>query len=166
MSISLRSYSVTTHPVTACAVIALLAVFIAILDILLVPALANAQMSDDIQVYALKSDRGALHQTSRLLAKSGEASPRGPLAEPQVVLLPQPVYPRAARAARQEGRVMVCFTLDERGRVRLPAVLSSTDEVFDAAVLDAVTAARFKPARLDNRPVRSTACRTFRFVLR
>ncbi|MBL8202266.1 MAG: energy transducer TonB [Chromatiales bacterium] len=90
----------------------------------------------------------------------------GELAEPRTVLLPQPVYPRAARAARQEGRVMVCFTLDERGMVRAPAVRSSTDAVFNQPVLDAISAARFTPAKVGRQPVRSTACRTFLFVLR
>jgi len=92
--------------------------------------------------------------------------PPGDLAEPRTVLLPQPVYPRAARAARQEGRVMVCFTLDERGMVHAPAVRSSTDAVFNEPVLAAISAARFTPATVARQPVRSTACRTFVFVLR
>jgi len=95
-----------------------------------------------------------------------DVAPAGDLKEPEPVLLPQPVYPRAARAARQEGRVMVCFTLDERGRVLEPAVRATTDEVFNAPVLEAISAARFTPARVGREPVRSTACRTFRFVLR
>lgn len=86
--------------------------------------------------------------------------------EPHALVLPQPVYPRAARAARQEGRVMVCFMLDERGMVHTPVVRSSTDEVFDQPVLDALRGARFEPARAGGKPVRSTVCRTFRFVLR
>jgi len=92
--------------------------------------------------------------------------PAGQLTEPRALLLPQPVYPRAARAARQEGRVMVCFTLDERGRVLAPAVRASSDEVFNQPVLEAISAARFTPARLADEPVRSTACRSFRFLLR
>lgn len=90
----------------------------------------------------------------------------GEIAEPQPVMLPQPVYPRAARAARQEGQVMVCFTLDERGMVHAPAVRSTTDSVFNQPVLDAISAARFTPARAGKQPVRSTACRTYRFLLR
>ena len=82
------------------------------------------------------------------------------------IVLPQPVYPRAARAARQSGRVMVCFTLDERGLVHTPAVRASTDPVFNQPVLDAINAARFRPARVGKQAVRSTACRTFKFVLR
>lgn len=91
--------------------------------------------------------------------------PAGNLSEPRAVLLPQPVYPRAARAARQEGRVAVCFTVDERGRVHTPAVRSSTDPVFNQPVLDAISASRFTPARMGTQAVRSTACRTFRFEL-
>jgi len=83
-----------------------------------------------------------------------------------MVLLPQTVYPRAARAARQEGRVMVCFTVDERGRVHMPAVRASSDPVFNPPVLEAISASRFAPARLGKVAVRSTACRTFRFELR
>jgi TonB family protein len=88
------------------------------------------------------------------------------LAEPKSIFLPQPVYPRAARAARQEGRVVVCFTLDERGLVHTPAVRASTDPVFNQPVLDAIGASRFSPARVGKQAVRSTACRTFQFVLR
>ncbi len=88
------------------------------------------------------------------------------LAEPEPIVLPQPVYPRAARAARQEGRVVVCFTLDERGRVHTPVVRASTDAVFNEPVLDAIGASRFTPARVGKQAVRSTACRTFQFVLR
>jgi outer membrane biosynthesis protein TonB len=61
---------------------------------------------------------------------------------------------------------MVCFTLDERGLVHSPAVRASTDAVFNQPVLDAINAARFRPARVGNQAVRSTACRTFNFVLR
>ncbi len=92
--------------------------------------------------------------------------PTGNLSEPRPVLIPQPLYPRAARAARQDGRVTVCFTVDERGRVHMPAVRDSTDLVFNQPALDAISASRFTPARLGEKAVRSTACRTFRFELR
>lgn len=92
--------------------------------------------------------------------------PTGHLTEPRAVLLPQPLYPRAARAARQGGRVAVCFTVDERGRVHTPDVRASTDPVFNQPVLDAISASRFTPARSGDRAVSSTACRTFRFELR
>lgn len=131
----------------------------ALLATALAPAPAQAQVSGEILV-------GRADNPLRTDAPADEPAPTGNLTEPRTVLLPQPVYPRAARAARQEGRVMVCFTLDERGMVRAPAVRSSTDPVFEQPVLDAISAARFTPAKAGAQPVRSTACRTFQFVLR
>ncbi|MEO7385831.1 MAG: energy transducer TonB [Gammaproteobacteria bacterium] len=124
---------------------------------------ATAQVSAEILVGRVDDTRAP-----GLPGTAEDPSPvlPGELAEPRSVTLPQPVYPRAARAARQDGRVMVCFTLDERGRVQEPAVRASTDAVFNQPVLDAISAARFTPARAGKVPVRSTACRTFRFVLR
>jgi len=134
---------------------------IAILATVMAPAMAPAmaQVSGEILV-------GSADNPLRTDPSADEPAPLGNLTEPRTVLLPQPVYPRAARAARQEGRVMVCFTLDERGMVRAPAVRSSTDPVFEQPVLEAISAARFTPAKLGAQPVRSTACRTFQFVLR
>lgn len=145
----------------------------ALLAVLLCPATGSAQVSGEIRV-----GPGAADMTTPLAAvapaqdEPGARPPgststaTGHLTEPQPVLLPSPVYPRAARAARQEGRVMVCFTVDERGKVQLPAVRSSTDPVFNDPVLEAISASRFTPARSGKQAVRSTACRTFRFELR
>lgn len=130
----------------------------AALSTVMAPALA--QVSGEVLVGRADSAEDAAP------TRPDEPAPPGDLAEPRTVLLPQPVYPRAARAARQEGRVMVCFTLDERGKVRTPAVRSSTADVFNQPVLDAISAARFTPAKAGRQPVRSTACRTFLFVLR
>ena len=131
---------------------------------LLLSATALAQVSGEIMV-----GRAANSLVPGLPAPE-ERSPdprlASDLAEPKSIFLPQPVYPRAARAARQEGRVVVCFTLDERGLVHTPAVRASTDPVFNQPVLDAIGASRFSPARVGKQAVRSTACRTFQFVLR
>lgn len=133
---------------------------LAALPALMVPCTAPGQVTGEILVGRVDDSRAPAARPAEVAGLPSD------LAEPRLVLLPQPVYPRAARAARQEGRVMVCFTLDERGRVRAPAVRSSTDEVFNQPVLDAISAARFTPARVGPQPVRSTACRSFRFVLR
>jgi TonB family protein len=153
--VSTRRSGLARLRLTAGAPLAVLATILAT-----APATAWSQVSGEILV-GRADNRLATESTS-----SGEPALPGDLAEPQPVVLPQPVYPRAARAARQEGRVMVCFTLDERGMVRAPAVRSSTDAVFNQPVLDAIGAARFTPAKVGRKPVRSTACRTFRFVLR
>lgn len=84
-------------------------------------------------------------------------------AEPVRFVLPE--YPRVARTAKQEGRVLACFTIDEQGRVVEPSVRSSSSTVFDRAVLAALKDSRFTPARIDGQSVRSTVCRTWRFVL-
>lgn len=135
----------------------------ALLTVMQLNATASAQVSGEILVG---------HTATPLVAAAplpdapGIGSlPAGNLSEPRPVLLPQPLYPRAARAARQEGRVTVCFTVDERGRVHTPAVRASTDPVFNQPVLDAISASRFSPARVGAQAVRSTACRTFRFEL-
>ncbi|MEQ1802075.1 MAG: energy transducer TonB [Gammaproteobacteria bacterium] len=138
-----------------------LAALLGIAALATAPSTASAQVSGEILV-----GRADNSLVARSTADDTPSGLPGDLAEPQPVLLPQPVYPRAARAARQEGRVMVCFTLDERGMVSEPAVRASSDAVFNQPVLDAISAARFTPARVGQQPVRSTACRTFRFVLR
>lgn len=131
-----------------------------------------------LALVAIPGQRPAAQVAGEVLVGQQEASlaavvrppdapgPADQLTEPRALVLPRPVYPRAARAARQEGRVMVCFTLDERGRVLAPAVRASSDEVFNQPVLEAIRGARFTPARVADEPVRSTACRTFRFLLR
>lgn len=136
--------------------------------VLLYPATASAQVSGEILVGAGPADLATpLAAVAPGPSEPGPGEPGpGNLTEPQPVLLPSPAYPRAARAARQDGRVMVCFTVDERGRVQLPVVRSSTDPVFNEPVLEAISASRFTPARSGKQAVRSTACRTFRFELR
>lgn len=141
----------------------------ALLTVLQVTATASAQVSGEILVGSNATPLVAVAAAPDGPGPddAGFASPhKGGLAEPRPVLLPQPLYPRAARAARQEGRVMVCFTVDERGRVHMPAVRASTDPVFNPPVLEAISASRFTPARQGETAVRSTACRTFRFELR
>jgi TonB family protein len=59
-----------------------------------------------------------------------------------------PVYPAEARAAGQEGYVVVRYAVDAEGRVRHPVVVAAEPAgVFDAAALRTVGAWRFRPAR-------------------
>jgi TonB family protein len=84
---------------------------------------------------------------------------------PTVLKTVIPQYPARAHAAAEEGRVRVCFDVDETGAVLDPVVLASTGELFEQAVLDAVSSSRFLPARQAGIPVRSRACRSYRFIL-
>lgn len=63
-------------------------------------------------------------------------------------------YPPSLRDAGQPGRVIVRFMVDEEGRVRDARVLRTSDRAFDAPTLHAVAQLRFRPARLNGRPVR------------
>ena len=54
-------------------------------------------------------------------------------------------YPEAARRAGVEGRVIVQFVVDERGRVVDPVVVRSPSPLLSDAALDAVRQARFRP---------------------
>ena len=49
---------------------------------------------------------------------------------PEVTAFPK--YPSIARRDRIEGEVTVCFTIDSRGRVREPSIVSSTDKIAAA----------------------------------
>jgi TonB family protein len=86
--------------------------------------------------------------------------------EPRPLELVSPAYPSRAQRLEQDGRVVVCFTVDESGTVREPVVVSSSDMQFNDPVLQAISSSRFLPAQSEGKPVRSTACRTYRFVAR
>jgi len=86
--------------------------------------------------------------------------------EPRPLDLVAPAYPSRAQRLEQDGRVVVCFTVDESGSVREPVVVSSSDTQFNDPVLQAIAASRFLPAHSEGLPVKSTACRTYRFVAR
>lgn len=86
--------------------------------------------------------------------------------EPRPLDLVAPAYPSRAQRLEQDGRVVVCFTVDESGTVREPVVVSSSDTLFNDPVLEAIAASRFFPAHSEGQPVKSTACRTYRFVAR
>lgn len=79
-----------------------------------------------------------------------------------------PRYPDMLRAAGIEGTVIVQFAVDTAGRVDMNSVkvLSSTHELFAAAVRDALGRFRFKPAEADGRRLTALAQMPFDFRLR
>lgn len=65
-----------------------------------------------------------------------------------------PEYPRRALLKQLTGRVIVRFDVDENGRVQNAEILSSPHgNIFDQAVLTAVTNSRFMPLTVNNKPV-------------
>jgi len=86
---------------------------------------------------------------------------------PVRLLCPRPVYPPSARRRGLTGRVVVTFTVNERGEVKDPEVVESQGgSLFERSVLSVLGSWRFKPARKGNRPV-AVRCRiTFTFRLK
>ncbi|HUL02233.1 MAG TPA: energy transducer TonB [Gemmatimonadales bacterium] len=76
--------------------------------------------------------------------------------EPPALLSGPPPYPDILRAAGAHGRVMVQGIVDTAGHLE-PAslkIVTSPDPVFNQPTLRWALKARFRPARLEGRPVR------------
>lgn len=77
-----------------------------------------------------------------------------------------PRYPSQARRARQEGYVVVRFTVTPSGDTANVEVTSSDPRrVFDRAAIDAVERWQFKPATRNGKPVASTVTNRIDFKL-
>lgn len=76
-----------------------------------------------------------------------------------------PSYPSIAQRERIEGEAIVCFTIDERGRVVRPKVRSSTHEIFERPALRAIKRSSFEPLAEGQQPSPVKSCRTYRFRL-
>lgn len=86
-----------------------------------------------------------------------------------VIALPgtEPRYPSMLQSAGVEGDVRAQFVVDTLGRVERGSVrvLATTHDLFAAAVRDALSRARFKPAEAGGHKVRQLAEQTFTFRL-
>lgn len=79
----------------------------------------------------------------------------------------EPRYPDILRSQRIEGRVVVAFVVDERGRVEPNSirVIESAHALFEPAVKAAVLGTRFRPAEWRGRAVRQLVQQAFVFTL-
>lgn len=75
-----------------------------------------------------------------------------------------PIYPNAARTARQTGMVKVEVTIDENGEVA-KVEKTSGPMMLQAAAKDAILKWRFTPFTRDGQPVRATGFVSFNFSL-
>ena len=75
----------------------------------------------------------------------------------------RPKYPVAAERLRQEGKVSLKLTIDERGNLRRVEVVEATDQMFAASAVTAMKRSRFRPARRNNVAVPCTAPLTVTF---
>ncbi len=76
-----------------------------------------------------------------------------------------PQYPEAARRARVEGEVEVCFNVDRNGTTRRIAVRRSSNRVFEKPAKRAVRNSTYEPLPDDVQLSGIKTCRTFRFYL-
>lgn len=97
---------------------------------------------------------GALLVPATWVAAQAEGDPALAVSgEPLLQTWVAPIYPEAARAAKQEGRVIVDLLVDENGVVTEARVARSDNAVFDEAALAAVRQWRFKPGLDEGKPV-------------
>jgi TonB family protein len=124
------------------------------------PALVTADLSrfGSAAVQLAETRLRAAAQDGQLAAEELAGRPgvfeRASAAQPpREARLPDPDYPRAARAAGVQGTVILQVLLDRQGAPRFPVVLESPSPVLAYAASEAVRQGRFEPARLDGRPV-------------
>ncbi len=100
----------------------------------------------------------------------GAETPRivdvGEIEAPQVLERVQPVYTRAAIAARLEGAVIVELVIGEDGRVESVRVLRGLPLGLIRSAVEAVRRWRFEPSTLDGRPIKVRFRLTVHFQLR
>jgi len=79
----------------------------------------------------------------------------------------RPLYPDAFYKEHVPGRVLAEFVVDTAGRPEpeTVGVVSSTDPLFAASVVQALSDARFVPAQLGGHPVRQIVQQPFTFVV-
>ncbi|GAB6068307.1 hypothetical protein JCM13664_16260 [Methylothermus subterraneus] len=83
------------------------------------------------------------------------------------IVRPPPLYPPEARSRRIEGRVVVEFTVTERGEVQDPVIIEANPPgVFDQAVLETVRKWRFRPKEQNGKPIAVRARQPLEFRLR
>ncbi len=121
----------------------------------------SCERSEDVPATVLNAESAELDPPP-----VGQNSNRqAPKPRPTPKRMVAPAYPEQALLQEVEGRVIVCFNVDTRGRVFEPVVIESTNAVFNAPVLKALARSRYEPARDDGKAVTSHSCRIFKFWL-
>ncbi len=73
--------------------------------------------------------------------------------EPKIVKLEAPKLPEVASRAGLTGRVIVKVQIDTKGKPTQAVILTSTNHVFDEAVITAVMNSKFEPGMMSSGPV-------------
>ncbi|MFB6273274.1 MAG: energy transducer TonB [Salinibacter sp.] len=75
-------------------------------------------------------------------------------------------YPKMAKKAGLEGRVIVQFVVDENGNVQTPKVIRGVHRLLNNAAIKAVRKQKFKPGKQRGRPVKVQMALPVSFTLR
>lgn len=102
----------------------------------------------------LYEEAGQRQLATRHCLAIGRATPWGGKADYQPLYKAQPMYPRSEWERKDEGDVLVAFTVDENGFTRNPTVVESDGgELFERSALAAVAKFRYAPRFVDGKPV-------------
>lgn len=80
------------------------------------------------------------------------------------IVLPQPIYPEAAKRMRTAGMVSVEVVLDETGKV-VSANATSGPTILRDAAIQAALKAKFSPTKLSGQPVKVSGTINYKFAL-
>lgn len=112
----------------------------------------------DGDMYLRMNDYGGREVFEQRMCKVGELD--APL---DVVEEVAPMPPDQLGAVSREGKVVVDYFIDERGRVRMPVIVASDDAAFTQSVLLALTDWRYAPPTHSGQPVMTRVWRQFNF---
>ena len=109
---------------------------------------------------------GVTPSASFSTSPASSASARHEVTTPSILRMVEPTYPRAARRAGHQGRVLIDAEILSSGRVGNATVLESSGYAnLDEAALKAAEKSRFNPASREGIPIESSKQLVFRFVL-
>ncbi|HXL81979.1 MAG TPA: energy transducer TonB [Pyrinomonadaceae bacterium] len=122
---------------------------------------ADAPASGDVPAETPDNANGGEANDARRARKRGPLS--GGVLNSKAIILPQPEYPAAAKAAGAAGTVVVRITIDEQGNVISAQAVSGPPTLGQASV-NAALQAKFAPTLLVGEPVQVTGIITYNFI--
>jgi protein TonB len=128
---------------------------------------AQQKAAQEAAAAAARRQAASNSATGSTEASSGDTTaPTGPTTDAVLTKAAAPHYPSGALRSRQQGWVVVAFTVDTDGKTSDVRVVDAQPRrVFDRAAIDAVERYRFTPAMKDGVPVTSTRQQRIEFKL-
>jgi len=73
---------------------------------------------------------------------------------PPIPKTPFELYSHELPYTPKKGKIVVSFTIDEKGKVEEPTILNTFDHYLNRVVIDKIRQTKYKPALQNGRPVR------------